>query len=98
MFLEPNQRWAIFLFVILSVILIFREGMEISTGQRLISLFLCVVCILFYRLLAFICGLGFLASLASDQRANHHHKVALVFFWCVYAVLMLFHLFNARLY
>ncbi len=82
--LEKHQKYAIYIFIISSLILYNREE-QAEFLRNIGILFLFLIPILFYKLLAFISSFGFLPSLASD--ANNFKTGPFAFlFWIIYLI------------
>ena len=83
-YLEKHQKVAILIFITLSLILFLRED-HTELNQNIALLFLFLLPILLYKLLAFLSSLGFLPSMASD--ANNFKTGPFAFlFWVVYLI------------
>jgi hypothetical protein len=83
-YLEKHQKIAILIFIILSLILFLRED-QTELLQKIALLFLFLLAILLYKLLAFLSSFGFLPSMASD--ANNFKTGPFAFlFWVIFVI------------
>ncbi|MFK8012199.1 MAG: hypothetical protein AB8B80_09180 [Marinicellaceae bacterium] len=81
---EKHQKIAILIFTFLSLILYLREE-QAEFQEKVALLFIFLLPILLYKLLAYLSSFGFLPSIASD--ANNYKTEPFAFlFWIIYLI------------
>ncbi len=81
--LEKHQKIAILVWLVVVIIVVIRDGQEdaILAGG---ILFIILLAILFYRLVAWLSGFGFPEYFAKDFGSENHPGPYAVFFWLLF--------------
>ncbi|MCU7807877.1 MAG: hypothetical protein KZQ73_08430 [Candidatus Thiodiazotropha sp. (ex Semelilucina semeliformis)] len=95
--MERHKLIALTIFVFVSLYLGVRDGFEEAVAQQLILAVL-LIPILFYRVVAFFSGFGFLEYFARDFKSENHPGPYAIFFWLLFLIACLFMIFEWSLY
>ncbi len=83
MHLDRHQKVAIGLFLFTAIYLFVRDEFDKALGQSSV-LFILLLLILFYRMIAYFAGFGFPEVLARDYGSENHPGPYALLFWILY--------------
>jgi hypothetical protein len=92
--MQRHQLIALALFAFVSVILFARHGVNDEAMARVALLFVTLLPVLLYRLLASYSRIGFMQYFASDFRSGPHAAPFAVLGWLVFAIGLLSQFFE----
>lgn len=95
--MERHQLNALLIFLVAAAWVIQRDGFAAGIAQSGM-LFVCLLGILFYRVVAYFAGFGFMEYFARDFGSENPAGPYALFFWILFILATLFLLFDWQLY
>jgi len=96
--MERHQIIAISIFIAVISLINFRAQATDDVIDTSIGLFVVLLPILFYRLVAYLASFGFPEILARDYGSKNDPQAYAVFFWMLFIIACLFVLFDWQIY
>lgn len=96
--MERHQVIAVQIFIVISILILLRDGSGDTALARIALLFIALVPILIYRVIAYFSGFGFMEYFASDYGSRNSAGPYAFFFWLLFLIACLFQLFKWSLY
>lgn len=95
--METHKKIAIGIYLLVAFIVTNRHGFD-GASEQLILLAICLVPIIFYRIIAFFSGFGFPEIFAKDYGSPNHPEPYAFFFWILYLIACGFMVFEWSIY
>lgn len=95
--LDRHQKIALGLFLFTVIYLYARDELDTALGQSLV-LFVLLLFIIFYRIIAYFAGFGFPEVFARDYRSANHPGPYALLFWILYLAAWCVIFFELQIY